>query len=81
MNHQAHLTPCSKCPLRRTNELNVPILEDFINECILMSSNHFYIIEQIIPKAERDRYYFMHAQAELLLSILGRLKMDGQQIP
>lgn len=72
-----YFVPCSKCPLRRTDELNLPVLEDFIYDSLLMSMNHFYIIEQILSREQREKYYLKHAQAELLLSILRRLKMSG----
>lgn len=69
------IVPCNKCPLRRTNELNLPILEDFVYESLLLSMSHFNLVEHILPKCERNKYYLKHAQAELLLSILRRLEM------
>jgi hypothetical protein len=75
MEIRSSFIPCSKCPIRLTEELNLAILEDFIHDSLLMSMSHYSVIEQILPQSERNKYYFKHAQAELLLSILRRLEM------
>lgn len=67
--------PCSKCPLRQTGQLNVPVLVDFIHDSLLMDMNHYFITEQILSESERERYYLRHAQVELLLSLLRGLKV------
>lgn len=76
---------CTRCItsvdlLLKNQGLNAAILDEFIYDSLLMSMNHFHLIEETLTMQEKSKYYLTHAQAELLLLILRRLKVNGKYV-
>lgn len=67
--------PCAKCPLRTTGQLKPEVLEEFIHDSLMASMAHFDCIQHILPQYEKNKFYFKHAQAELLMSIIRRINL------
>lgn len=76
--HPAHIMPCAQCLssidlMFRNYGLSPVILDEFVYDSLLLSMNHFILIEKDLSRKEKSRYHLKHMQAELLLSIIRRI--------
>lgn len=72
---------CTKCItsfdlLFKNHGLNPVILDEFIYDSLIISMNHFHLAEETLTDEQKSKYFLIHAQAELLLTIIRRLKVN-----
>lgn len=57
----------------RNYGLSPIILDEFIYDSLLLSMNHFILMDKKLSKEEKSKYHLKHMQVELLLSIMRRI--------
>lgn len=71
------LSPCSRCPLRRTGQLDVAVLEEFVYDSLMASMAHYDLVGHIIPYEEQIKYEVKHIQVKVFLGLLRNTKLGG----
>lgn len=67
--------PCAKCPLRRTGELDIAVVNDFFHDSLMASMAHYDLIGHILPEEEQLRYEVKHLQCQMFLGLLRNAKL------
>lgn len=68
--------PCSKCPLRQTKELDIPVLEKFFYDSLMASMAHYDLIGRILSPEEQLKYEVKHMQCQMFLGLLRNAKLS-----